>query len=134
MRQNKYLQNLLLNWPAKILSLVFALLVYTFIQYSTLDTRIVTIPLEVTLPDALVAESLVPSQVQVQIKGDDSIIYLVDPNAIVAAVDFSDVKSEGIAVRSVVLHYDERLFDTAKISFLAYPIQFRILFSFDKEL
>ncbi|MFA5446933.1 MAG: CdaR family protein [Sphaerochaeta sp.] len=134
MRQNKYLQNLLLNWPAKILSLVFALLVYTFIQYSTLDTRIVTIPLEVTLPDALVAESLVPSQVQVQIKGDDSIIYLVDPNAIVAAVDFSDVKSEGIAVRSVVLHYDEHLFDTAKISFLADPIQFRILFSFDKEL
>lgn len=129
MRTNKHLQNLLFNWPAKVLSLVFALLIYAFIQYSTLDTRVVTIPLSVQLPEELVAESLVPQKVEVQIKGNESIIYLVDPASITASIDFSDVKAAGIAIRSVVLIYDERVFDSAQISLLANPSQYRILFA-----
>jgi len=129
MRANKYLQNLLFNWPAKVLSLVFALLVYTFIQYSTLDTRVVTIPLSVQLPEHLVAESLVPQKVEVQIKGNEDIIYLVDPGSIAATIDFADVVQAGIASRSVILIYDERVFDSAQISLLAKPSQYRILFA-----
>ena len=129
MRVNKYLQNLLFNWPAKVLSLVLALLIYAFIQYSTLDTRVVTIPLTVRLPEHLVAESLVPQNVEVRIKGNEDIIYLIDPAAIAASIDFSDVGEDGIATRSVVLIYDERVFDSAQISLLANPSQFRILFA-----
>lgn len=129
MRTNKHLQNLLYNWPAKVLSLVFAVLIYAFIQYSTLDTRVVTIPLAVTLPDDLVAESLVPQKIEVQIKGNENIIYLVDLDAITATIDFSDVHEVGIATRSIVLVYNERVFDNAQITLLAQPSQYRILFN-----
>ena len=128
MRTNKHLQNLLFNWPAKVLSLVFAVLIYAFIQYSTLDTRVVTIPLAVTLPDDLVAESLVPQKIEVQIKGTENIIYLVDLDAITATIDFSDVHEVGIATRNIVLVYNERVFDNAQITLLAQPSQYRILF------
>lgn len=128
MKTNKYVQSLLFNWPAKVLSLVFALFVYAFIQYSTLDTRVVTIPLAVTLPDGLVAESLVPQKVEVQIRGNEDIIYLVDPSAIGATIDFSDVRQAGIATRSIVLIYNEHVFDSAHITLLAQPSQYRILF------
>lgn len=128
MRTNKYVQNLLFNWPAKVLSLVFALLVYAFIQYSTLDTRVVTVPLSVSLPAALAAESLVPQKVEIQIKGNEDIIYLVDPAAIAASIDFSDVRQPSIATRPVVLIYDEHVFDSAQITLTAQPNQFRILF------
>lgn len=133
MRQNKYLQALLYNWPAKILSLVFALVVFAFIQYTNLDTRIVTIPLEVTLPAVLEPQSLVPSQVDVKIKGNEDIIYLIDVTSISATVNFSDVRTEGIATRAVSLVYEKQIFDSAQISLVSEPEQFRVLFAHPEE-
>ncbi|NCC63303.1 MAG: hypothetical protein EOM15_01430 [Spirochaetia bacterium] len=129
MRLNKAMQSLLNNWPVKVLSLVFALLVYSFINYATITDRVVTVPLEVHLPDSLIAQSLVPSTVKVHIKGDDSLIYLVDPSAIHASLDFSSVTQEGIASRAVVLVYDQEVFNRARIALSAEPQQFRVLFS-----
>ncbi|MDD3928423.1 MAG: CdaR family protein [Sphaerochaeta sp.] len=126
---SKHMQSLLLNWPAKVLSLVFALLVYVFIQYSTLGARVVTLPLEVSLPPSLEAQSLVPTSVEVIIRGDEDVIYLINPNAIEATIDFSEVTEEGISTSLVVLTYDERVFDGAGISLVANPNQYRILFA-----
>jgi len=126
---NKHLQAFLYNWPAKVLSLVFALLVYAFIQYSTLGARVVTLPLSVTLPSNYEAQSLVPSSVEVSIRGNEDIIYLINPNSIQASVDFSAVNKEGIATAPVILVFDEQLFDSAEIALEASPIQYRILFT-----
>lgn len=129
MKLNKSFQSLLFNWPAKMLSLVFALLVYLFITYSTLGSRVVTIPLQVKLPENMVAESLVPTSVQVNIRGDEDIIYLVDPHAIEASLDYSYVKEAGIATSVVVLTYEQQVFNNAGISLVANPSDYRILFS-----
>jgi hypothetical protein len=129
MKLSKYLQSFLVNWPAKVLSLVFALLVYVFIQYSTMGARVVTIPVKVSLPPTLEAQSLVPTSVEVIIRGNEDVIYLIDPNAIKASIDFSAVEQEGISTALVVLSYEERVFDSAGISLVANPNQYRILFS-----
>ncbi len=128
MKLNKYFQSMLINWPAKVLSLVFALLVYAFIQYSTIGSRVVTIPLAVTLPQAMEAQSLVPNSVEVSIRGNEDIIYLIDPETITALVDFSSVTEEGIATEPVVLVYEEEVFNSAGIALVPNPNQFRILF------
>lgn len=128
-KSNKSLQAFLYNWPAKVLSLAFALLVYAFIQYTTLGDRVVTIPLSVSLPTQYEAQSLVPTSVEISIRGNEDIIYLIDPNSILASVDFSNVKKEGIATAPVILVYDEQVFDSADIALLANPTQYRILFS-----
>ncbi len=125
---SKHLQAFLYNWPAKVLSLVFAMLVYALIQYTTLGARVVTLPLLVDLPAQYEAQSLVPSSVEVSIRGNEDIIYLINPNAIQASVDFSAVKQEGIATAPVILVYDEQLFDSAEIALTANPTQYRILF------
>ncbi|MEA4864330.1 MAG: CdaR family protein [Sphaerochaeta sp.] len=129
MKLNKHLQAFIYNWPAKVLSLVFALLVYAFIQYTTLGARVVTIPLEVLLPERYEPESLVPASVEVSIRGNEDVIYLINPNSIQASVDFSAVKQEGIATAPVILVYDEQVFDSADIALSANPTQFRILFT-----
>lgn len=129
MKLSKYLQSFLVNWPAKVLSLVFALLVYVFIQYSTMGARVVTIPVQVSLPPSLEAQSLVPTSVEVIIRGNEDVIYLIDPNAIKASIDFSAVEQAGIFTALVVLSYEERVFDSAGISLVANPNQYRILFS-----
>jgi hypothetical protein len=128
MKRNKYFQNLIYDWPAKILSLVFAIGIYLFIQYSTIGARVVTIPLNVALPSAYAAESLVPNSVDISIKGNDDIIYLIDPDYITASIDFSFVGESGIATAPVVLDYEENVFNNGGIYISAEPSQFRILF------
>ncbi len=128
MKLNKYFQSLLYNWPAKVLSLVFALLVYAFIQFSTMGSRVVSIPIQVQLPELLVAGSLVPTSVEVSIRGNEDIIYLINPDSIVASLDFSSVSKTGIATAPVVLQYEEQVFESAKIALSANPEYYRILF------
>jgi hypothetical protein len=133
MKRNKYFQNLIYDWPAKILSLVFAIGIYLFIQYSTIGARVVTIPLNVILPATYVAESLVPNSVDISIKGNDDIIYLIDPDYISASVDFSFVGESGIAAAPVVLDYEENVFNNGGIFISAEPSLIRILFGLKRS-
>ncbi|MFA6784606.1 MAG: CdaR family protein [Sphaerochaeta sp.] len=134
MKLNKHVQNIVYNWPPKVLSLVFALCVYLFIQYTTIGARVVTIPLEVMLPSGYEAESLVPSSVEVHIQGNDDLIYLINPNSIEASIDFSFVQQEGIATAPVLLSYEQNMFESGGIALSANPTQFRILFSVEGVL
>ena len=134
MKLNKHVQSMVYNWPPKVLSLVFALCIYLFIQYTNIGSRVVTIPLDVKLPSAYEAESLVPSSVEVHIQGDDDLIYLINPNSILASLDFSYVQQEGIATAAVLLEYEQNMFESGGISLSANPTQFRVLFSTKGEL
>lgn len=128
MKANKHLQNMLYHWPAKVISLVFAICIYLFIQYSTIGARVVTIPLDVQLPSGYEAMSLVPESVEIEIRGNDDVIYLINPNSIKASLDFSFVGSEGIASAPVLLIYKENVFESGGISVAPNPTQYRILF------
>ncbi|HAF85234.1 MAG TPA: hypothetical protein DCG32_02465 [Sphaerochaeta sp.] len=129
MKLNKHLQNMLYHWPAKVISLIFAVFIYLFIQYSTVGARVVTIPLEVNLPSGYVAMSLVPESVEVEIRGNEDIIYLIDPNSIKASINFSFVQREGISSAPVVLSYEENVFESGGVFVSPTPSQYRILFA-----
>lgn len=103
MRQSRVLQWLVYNWPIKILSLIAALLFYVFIQIISMDERVLSIPLEVTVPGELVIESTVPEHVLVTIQGDTDIIYMIIPELLNAHVDFSGIEESGVVSVPVVL-------------------------------
>ncbi|HKL57076.1 MAG TPA: hypothetical protein VJ854_01650 [Sphaerochaeta sp.] len=128
MKLNKHLQNMLYHWPAKIISLVFAVCIYLFIQYSTVGARVVTIPLNVELPSGYEAMSLVPESVEIAIRGNEDIIYLIDPNSIMATLDFSFVQGDGISSAPILLTYEENVFESGGVSVSSNPSQHRILF------
>lgn len=128
-RRNKFVQTLMYDWVAKICALVLALLLYLFGTYSNLDTRIVNIPVEVKLPTSLEAVSTLPSTVQIHIRGDDDVIYLIDPSDIKATVDFSYVRDSGIASSLVSLDYNQEVFMNGGIHLDAVPDSFRVMFA-----
>ncbi len=133
MKLNKHLENLLYHWPAKMISLVFAICIYLFIQYSTVGARVVTIPLDVELPSGYEAMSLVPESVEIEIRGNDDIIYLIDPNSIMASLDLSFVQQEGIASAPVLLKYEKNVFESGGVSVSPNPSHYRILFRREGE-
>ncbi len=118
------------SWSAKVFSFLLAVAVVLIVEFSNISNRVVTIPLSVSLPDGLVAESLVPETVDIVISGSEQLIYLVDPSSINAYADFSDVDNSGIARVPVVLDFNQDVFRQSSISVKAQPSSVRILFSF----
>ncbi len=128
MKQNKVISTLLNNWVAKIFSILIALFIVISVRFLNVNDRVVTLPLEVTLPADYEALSLVPSTVDVVITGDDSIIYLVDPMHIKAYADFSEVSGAGITRVPITLDYDGDIFASDGLTVSARPSSVRILF------
>ena len=108
--KNKALSSILQNWIPKIFSLLIALFIVITIRFMNVNDRVVTLPLEVILPENYKAVSLVPDTVDAVITGSDSIIYLVDPSAIKATADFSAVSVSGIAKVPVSLEYRDDIY------------------------
>lgn len=117
------------NWIAKIFSFFLALFIVLTVRVLNVNDRIVTIPLDVTLPTGYVAVSLIPDTVDIVITGPDSIIYLVDPSEISASADFSGVDGEGITRVPVELHYNNDIFTDDGLAVSTRPSSVRILFS-----
>ena len=118
------------SWGPKIFSFLLAIGVVLVVEFSNISNRVVTIPLDVSLPDNLVAESLVPETVEIVISGSEDVIYLVDPSLVKAYADFSFVNNSGIARVPVVLDFNQDVFRQSSISVKAQPSSVRILFSF----
>lgn len=117
------------SWGPKIFSFLLAIGVVLVVEFSNISNRVVTIHLDVSLPDNLVAESLVPETVEIVISGSEDVIYLVDPSLVKAYADFSFVNNSGIARVPVVLDFNQDVFRKSSISVKAEPSSVRILFS-----
>ena len=130
-QNNKGLSSFISTWVPRVLSLFVAVLIFACVRYFNMGSRVVTIPLSVSLPDpdVVVAESLVPESIDIVISGDDSLIYLVDPDSISASADFSDVDDAGIRRRTVDLVYPKDVFQDTALTVRADPDVVRILFA-----
>ena len=85
MKQNsKGLSGFISSWVPRILCLFVAIIIFASVRYFNMGSRVVRIPLDVTLPSGggIVPESLVPDSVDIVISGDDNLIYLVDPDGV----------------------------------------------------
>ncbi|MBO8436514.1 MAG: hypothetical protein IAA97_06005 [Spirochaetes bacterium] len=126
--KNKVLSSALQNWIPKIFSFLIALFIVLSIRFMNVNDRVVTLPLEVILPEDFNAVSLVPETVDVVITGSDSIIYLVDPSGITAKADFSSVSAPGIERVPVMLEYRDDIYTRDGLVVSASPSSVRILF------
>lgn len=128
--QNKFSSVLFGNWIVKILSFLSAVLIVVSIRFFNISDRVVTIPLDVTLPESteVIPISLIPDTIDVVISGSEEIIYLVDPASIQAFADFSGVVDAGISRTTVELTYNDDVYTEAGLTVEAKPSTVRILF------
>ena len=127
MKLNNLWRALLEYWPIKVFSLLLAISVFLVINYATLDTRTVEIPLQVRYPSGYEATSTVVESVQLRIRADERYISMINPGAITAVADFSHVSSEGVSSTVVQLIADTSLF-AVEVSISAEPETIRVFF------
>ncbi len=101
MKSKPLLRRLVSNWPAKVLSVVAALLLVVFNNISRLEERYISVPLELQLPGDLVAASSFPARVRVTLRGESEGIQRILEDDIDAFLDLRNVDAEGVVTTSV---------------------------------
>ncbi len=88
-------ERLLANWPAKIVCLALALLLFMFYRMSTLQERFFSVPLEVETNGDIVPASAFPRMVKIGLRGDNESIYPIIDSDVVAVLDLTRFTKEG---------------------------------------
>ena len=83
------------NWPAKVLSVALALVLFVFNRMNTLAMRPLSVPLNIETSTGLIPASTYPPNIRVNLRGEDAGIKSILDNDIEAYVDLTRHETEG---------------------------------------
>ena len=96
MPRSKIVESMLDNWPAKIIALGLAVIVVLFNNLSRVSERTFSVPLTLRIDESLVPGEEYQNRVRVRIRGDESQIFEVSEDDLIAVADFSRHTAEGV--------------------------------------
>jgi len=133
--RSKFFQKVFYNWQIKVICFLLAVLVYFVLVFSIQSSRTMTLPLTVTLPEDYVAESNIPTTVELVIQGTEDQIYMIDVSGLSVSADFSTVNHDGVnyAVVDIETGDLEKYIDTSVISIFTRPSQVKVYFTYSGE-
>jgi YbbR domain-containing protein len=83
------------NWPAKVISLALAMVIFVFHSMSSLSERFFSVPLVFESQTNIISASPYPRTIRITLRGDASIIYSIQEDDIQAYVDMSRYHNPG---------------------------------------
>lgn len=133
MSHKKTFQKIFYNWQIKILCFLLAVFAYFFLGLVLQETRTVTLPLNIVMPDGYKADSIVPTDAELTIKGKEEQVYMIDISKVTLTVDFSKVSQEGVSLAAVQINMgsQDEVLDFSELSISTNPSQVKIYFSLD---
>jgi YbbR domain-containing protein len=90
-----FAKRLFANWPAKILSLAAALLLFSFYRLNRLEDRYISVPLSVSMNDEYVPSSQYPRTVRATLRGESNALFAIQDEDVRASLDLSGYHAEG---------------------------------------
>lgn len=96
MRNSKgFLKRAFSNWPAKVLSVAAALLLFSFYRLNRLEDRYISVPLSVSMNDEYVPSSQYPRSVRATLRGESNALFAIQEDDVRASLDLSGYRAEG---------------------------------------
>ncbi|MFQ3547751.1 MAG: CdaR family protein [Termitinemataceae bacterium] len=92
----KQIKALVHNWPAKVLSLAFAIILSMFHQISILEERYFSVPLVVETSESFVPSGTYQRMVRVTLRGESSTLNSIQDRDLEAFVDATKATAPGI--------------------------------------
>ncbi|MDR0316088.1 MAG: hypothetical protein LBH97_04225 [Treponema sp.] len=96
MNIRKLLTRAVENWPAKVLSIALAFIIFIFHRMNTLETRFFSIPLSVETSSTLIPAGDYPQIIRVSLRGDTGSIYTISEGDIEVYIDLTKYENEGL--------------------------------------
>jgi hypothetical protein len=91
----RFRELLISNWPAKIISVAAALVLFMFYRINTLEERFFSVPLTVDPPVGLSVANPYPRSVRIRLRGREETVFPILEDDIKVHADFARIKSEG---------------------------------------
>lgn len=95
MKAPSLVERALEDWPAKIVCLVLALLLFLFYRMSTLDQRYFSVALVVESNGEFVPATTYPRTVKIRLRGETDSIYPIQEGDVTASIDLAKFTAEG---------------------------------------
>jgi YbbR domain-containing protein len=95
LKPRRFMEAFLSDWPAKIISLAAAALLFLFYRVNTMDERFFSVPLQVDPPPGLAISKPYPKSARVTLRGKEEAIFSVIEEDIEVYADFGRFQSEG---------------------------------------
>jgi YbbR domain-containing protein len=83
------------NWPAKVLSIALAIVLFVFHRMSSLEDRFFSVPLTVEVNNALIPASSYTRMIRVSLRGDANSIYPILEDDVEAYIDLRRIETPG---------------------------------------
>ena len=131
MKVSSVLTRLFSNWPARIISLTVAIILYLFYRVNTLDERFFSVKLVLKLPQGYTVAAAYPISARITLRGDEETIYSIFEEDIVAFVDLEKHHSEGIYKAPVKIEKRGTALNSESLEIKVEPTE--IAFSLEKE-
>ncbi len=96
MRNKGFWARAVSDWPAKVLSLAAALLLFFFYRLNRLEDRYISVPLSVTMNDEFAPASQVPRSVRIALRGESNALFSIQEDDVKATLDLSGYREEGV--------------------------------------
>jgi YbbR domain-containing protein len=122
-KNKSFLDGLVSNWPAKALSLVAAIMLFIFNNFSSLSERFISVELHTVFADELTAAQPYPRRVRVEIRGNDRSLSAATEEDIRAIADFSRFTAEGVYTTPVTIQKRGVLSDLDAIEIRVDPLE-----------
>ena len=87
MRNRRFFERILDNWPAKIISLAVALVLFLFYRIVNLEERFFNVPLSIEVPENFTASGNYPRSVRITLRGGQEEIFHILEEDIRASAD-----------------------------------------------
>ncbi len=91
-----FFRNIFNDWPAKIVALALAIILYFIVGLTGVEERYITVPIRVMLPENFVAGEEYSRFVRVYLRGEPDDIFSIAEDEIPVTADFSPFSQPGI--------------------------------------
>lgn len=95
MKNNSFLEKIIANWPAKVLSIIAAITLFMAYRINTLEERFFSVPLQLEFNEQYIPSGNIPRNVRISLRGNRDEIFLILEEDIKAEVDLSAYQTEG---------------------------------------
>ncbi len=95
MKPRRFLEAVLDHWPAKVLSLAAAAVLFFFYRASTLEERDFSVPLRLEVPTGLAVSKPYPRSVRVTLRGRGQGVFAILEEDIIVSADLDRFSAEG---------------------------------------
>jgi len=132
MQPNKFFARAVDNWPAKVLSLGMAIVLFIIYRMSILETRFFFAPIAIENLSAMMPSSHYPRMIRISLRGEANDLYSVLENDIETFVDMEGIDAPGTYIIPVQWRKKGTALEVEPLQITVEPIE--ITFSLDYKI